>query len=166
MAIKTQSPSHAVWYQYQIVMAGATIGSLTNFSPSSSQDVERIRGIDSDYGTRVRELLAGPSDHKIRAEKVQLFASPLFKALGREVYSLEDMKDPFDIEEYEYHTNPGPAGMDGTQTKAGGKGIKRVYHDCILASYERTITTGTIYIAERCDIEVSYITAAPLGETA
>lgn len=162
MALLTRSPSHAVWYQYQIKMNTVVIGSLTNFSPSSSQDVERIRCIDSDYGTRVRELLAGPSDHKIRAEKVQLFKTPLFVALGRTVYSLEDMKDPFDIEEYEYHTNPGPAAMDGTQVKAAGEGIKRVYHDCILASYERTITTGTIYIAERCDIEVSYITAVAL----
>ena len=163
MTLATRSPGHAVWYQYQIKMNGAVIGSLTNFSSSSSQDVERIRCIDSDYGTRVRELLAGPSDHKIRAEKVQLFTKPLFVALGREVYSLEDMKDPFDIEEYEYHTNPGPAAMGGTiPPTVPSPGILRTYHDCILASYERTITTGTIYIAERCDIEVSYITAEKL----
>ena len=140
--LPVRSPMHSVWYQYQIKMNGIVIGSLTNFSPSASQATDRIRCINAAWGTKVQEIVAGPTDYKIRAEKVQLFAKPLFKALGREVYGLEDMKDPFDVEEYEYWAAAAP-GVSGAQ----GHGILRTYHECIISSYERTITTGTIYVA-------------------
>lgn len=151
MAEAGMRPQHAVWYQYQIQMNGHVIGSLTNFSPSASQATDRVRCINAAYGTRVQEILAGPTDYKIRAEKVQLFKTPLFQALGYVIYGLEDLKDPIDIVEYEF--------------QFGGDVVERTYHECIMSSYERTITTGTIYIAERCDFEVAYVTGGPATVT-
>lgn len=139
--------SHAVFYAYQITVNGQVVGSLQNFGATSSQDTERVREIDFAQGTRVLEILAGGTDIRLRAERVQLFLKPLFKALGLpDGESLEDYKGPFDILETEKRPD-------------GSKRLRR-YHGCVIASYERAITVGTIHIAERCDIECAWMDGA------
>lgn len=138
---------HAVFYAYQITVNGKRVGSLQNFGATQAQETGRIREIDFVTGTRVLEILAGGTDIRLRAERVQIFKKPLFNALGLGAgETLEDFKGPFDIVE----TEKDPTTKSTTV---------RTYYGCVISSYERTITTGTIHIAERCDIECAYMEA-------
>jgi hypothetical protein len=144
--------NHAVWYAYQITVGGSVVGSLQNFSATQTQETDRVREIDFTTGTKVLEILAGGTDIRLRAERIQIFKKPLFAALGlwgdspSGSEALEDFKGPFDIVE--------------TEKRPDGTKRVRTYYGCVIASQERTITIGTIYIAERCDIECAYMKAS------
>jgi hypothetical protein len=143
---------HAVWYAYDIRVNGRIVGSLQNVGSEFKQDLERIRELFENTGTRVREMVPGKTDISLRVELIQLYRTPLFRALGYEVYSLEQFKHKFDVVEREHWP-------DGTV-------IQRVYHDCMIASYGRTIATATAHVAERADLEVGWVSGgkSPLGD--
>lgn len=142
---------HAVWYAHDIRVNGRIVGSLQSIGSEFRQNLERIRELFENTGTRVREMVPGNTDISLRVERIQLYRTPLFKALGYEVYSLEQFKHKFDVVERQYWP-------DGTV-------IQTVYHDCMLATYGKTISNATIHVAERADVEVGWVTGgkSPLG---
>jgi hypothetical protein len=89
-------------------------------------------------------MVPGVTNTRIRVERFQLYREPLLIALGYDIYSLENFKHMFEVHEREYHPD--------------GEVVRRVYRNCMLASYGRTVTQGSIYVAESADIEVGNIT--------
>ena len=131
--------TRAVWYAYAIEVGGRRVGSLTGFNPEASRDFEKIKELYESTGQRFLDVIPGPPAYTIRVDSIQLYRHPLIQVLaGRKIYSIADFREKFNICEYENQP-------DGTL-------IERIYEDCIITSYGRTISTGTVYIAERCEI--------------
>ena len=132
---------HAVWYAYAIEVNGRRIGSLTGFNPETTRDFTKIRELYESTGQRFVPggIIPGPPAYTIRIDSIQLYRHPLIQVLaGGKIYTIADLRNPFNIAEYENRP-------DGTI-------VERLYEDCIVTSYGRTITVGTIYVAERCEL--------------
>ena len=134
----------AVFYAYDIIMNGRTIGTLSRFNSSFSKTVERIREVSISAGARVTDLVPGTTDISVDIEKFRLYRLSLYEALGYQIFSLEDFIDPFDIQEVMQHPD--------------GKQETIIYHICLLSSYGKTVSTGSTMVAETATIQVSYVT--------
>jgi len=134
----------AVFYAYDIIMNGRQIGTLSRFNPTFTKTIERIREIAVSTGARVLDLVPGVTDISVDVEKFRLYRQSLFEALGYQIFSLEDLIDPFDIQEVLTHPD--------------GKQETLIYHTCLISNHSKTITTGTTYVAETATIQVAYVT--------
>ena len=132
-----------VFYAYDIFMNGRQVGTLSRFNVTGSKDVQRIREVSTVGAARVIDLVSGTTDLSADIEKFRIYRQSLFEAMGYSIFSLEDLIDPFDIQEVLTHP-------DGNQETI-------VYHICLLSQYSKTITTGTAYVAETATIQISYI---------
>jgi len=157
-----------VYYAYSILARGVTgnyktVGTFQQFSPSSTRQVVRVRGIAT-YGGYPFELAPGPADTSITVNYLMLYLLPLNEALGYQVGSVTDLnrqRVPFAIMERCRLPVAGeattpisgglPSNMVGKQTWE-----VNLYLDCYLSNVGRTITQGTVTVAETATIQVGY----------
>lgn len=139
----------AVWWAYTISVNGLAIGSLQNFAPTSTKTIERVREILFDSGNKVVDIVPGLTDITATLERIQLFSSNLFQAIGRDLVTIEDMNDPFDI--LETLNRPG---------SAGGAPVRIIYANCLFSEFGKTITVGTTFVVERATVQISTIRKA------
>lgn len=133
-----------VFYSYTVKMNGQTVGKIQEFASSARKTVERVREISAQQGTRVIEIVPGVVDFSVSVTRIVMYKANLFKALGFEVQSLEEIVQPFVIEE---------------ECKfPDGKVETFIYNGCQFESVDYTISTRETLISERATIQVAYVT--------
>ena len=141
------------------------IGTFQTFNPSSTRQVVRVRGIANNGGYPL-ELVPGPADTQINVTYLSLYLLTLNQALGYPIGSIIDLnrqRVPFDIQEQcvfpleaEIESVIGEAGIpQSTFTTEVNH-----YYECYLTNIGRTITQGTVTIAETATIFVTGITTS------
>lgn len=138
--------SSAVWWAYQIAVDREPIGNLQSFSPTSTKTIDRVRQINFAIGPKVTDLVPGPTDINATLERIRMFQVNLFEAIGRDVVTIEDLNEPFDLVETLFRP--------GTGTPA-----RTVYSQCLFTEYGQTIQVGTTFVMERATVAVATIFA-------
>lgn len=123
----------APWYAFTISVNGIAIGMLQGFNPSQDREVERVRQIMYETGPAALEVVPGATNVTVECERIEMYQANFMQAIGRNLVSLDDLVDPFDILE-EKHT---PTGT-----------IYRVqYVSCVVQRYgRRIVNTGTFVL--------------------
>ena len=134
----------AVWWAYTIGVNGQAIGNLQSFNPTSSKTIERVREILFSSGNKVVDIVPGSTDISASVERILLFSENLFQSIGRNLVSIEDFNDPFDVLE--------TLNRPGSSTP-----VRTVYADCLISEYGRNITTGTTFVSETATFQISTI---------
>lgn len=133
-------------------MQGNNIGYITNFTPSHSRNMTRIRHLNSLDAGRILEMAPSPSDINISVGGFALYNKQddgsLIQRLGagatkKAMRMLEEQSVPFLIAEVETHP------ITGDKTSIG-------YHLCWLTSYSSPKNIGTATIAETANIAVGW----------
>ncbi len=167
-----------VFYSYRIMVPalgqdGSTmkvVGTFQTFNPSSTRQVQRVRGIANNGGYPL-ELVPGPADTSINVSYMSLYLLPLNAALGYHIGSIVDLnvqRVGFDIQEIcvfpnDYSHEVKYLGAKGAASDpfANAKQSQAIetnhYRLCYLSQVGRTINQGTITIAETATIQVSAI---------
>lgn len=133
-----------VFYSYTIKMNGQVVGKIQEFSHSSRKTVERVREISAQQGVRTIEIVPGVIDFSVSVSRLVMYKSNLYKALGFEVGSMEEINVPFVIEE--------------ECTFPDGKKETYIYNGCQFESLDYTISLRETLITERATIQVAYVT--------
>lgn len=132
----------AVFYSYTVKANGKQIGTLQRFNPTSTRQVQRLRGIQNNAG-KVIEIVPGTTDDSITMDKVKLHRESMLGAFGYTVKSIQDINDTIDIEEIEHH----PDGTTTTMTYAG----------CWISQYSKNTTEGTVLVVESMTVQVTQV---------
>jgi len=165
-----------VYFAYKLVVPNRNggllqIGTIQNFSPSSSRQVQRIRGI-ANNGAWPFELAPGAADTTIAVNYLSLYLLPLAKVFGYPVASSIDLnyqRIPFDIQELCFFPNEAEANL-GTKSNltwtsdqwkkmasTSGMAVETLhYKGCLISNMSRTINQGTVTIAETATIQVTW----------
>lgn len=133
----------AVYYAFTISVNGIAIGYLQGFDPSQSKEVQRVRQIMYETGNVALETVPGATEISITAERIEMYTANFFQAIGRNLVTLEEFNDPFDILE-EKHT-------------PSGSSQRIQYVSCSFSSYGRRIAVNEPFIRESVTIQVARI---------
>jgi hypothetical protein len=104
--------------------------------------MDRHRGIQNNSG-KVIEIVPGTTDDSITVDRICLHKSKMLEALGYSVKTIQDIRDPIDIEEIEHH----PDGSSNTTTYAG----------CWISQNSKNVAVGTVMIIESATLQVTEI---------
>lgn len=135
-----------VHYAYDIKVRGKKVGTLQNFSPSSTRALERIREIAySDIDTL--EIAPGRTDHQLTVEKLEFYNKSLVEALGYELANIADLREPITIVETLHRP-------DGTKRRIS-------YDNCWINTMGKTVTTGGVTVSENATLWATNVRILP-----
>jgi len=135
-----------VFYAYTLKVNGHPVGTFQSFTPSSTRQIVRLRGIANNGGWPF-EMVPAPADVQIAVNHIALYRRPLTAALGFPFGSNLDlnwMKVPFEIEEI--CNIPGSDALE-----------QNTYVDCMLSNVNRTLNQTTAQVAETATIQVRFV---------
>jgi len=131
---------------------GNNIGYITNFSPSWTRNITKVRHLNSLDAGRIIEMVPGPSDVTITVGGFALYNNDndgsLVQRLGggstkKAMKMLEEQSIPFVISERATHPKT-------------GKSVGTTYHICWLSATSSPKNIGTVTIAETATIQVGW----------
>jgi hypothetical protein len=160
--------AHSVFYSYAITTGPATsfIGSFEKFGSSFTRTHERIREVLFSRGPITKEIVWGGTDIQVTLSKVELYSEPMLKALGIDIYTIEDFNFSVDILEYMYiPSTPGiPSQVPGGNNGQGGnvQSAARVitYKNCVPTQAAKDVDTTTARILETMTLECTTVVGA------
>lgn len=128
------------------------VGFITDFTPETTRNVERIRVIAASTAGRVVEQVPGPEDLTIRATGFAIYDYTLLGLLTEGIgtspekifHCLNTQYIPFNIS------------IEETHPQDTGKVITTIFGNCWLLNYSHPISIRNLYIAETATIQPSY----------
>lgn len=133
-------------------MQGNNIGYITNFTPSHTRNMTRIRHLNSLDAGRILEMAPSPTDINISVGGFALYNrqddGSIIQRLGagatkKAMRMLDEQSVPFLIVEVETHPKTGDKVTIG-------------YHLCWLTAYSSPKNIGTVTIAETASLAVAW----------
>jgi hypothetical protein len=153
------NPQHSVNFSHIIMFNGNPVGSIQSISMRQSRAAERIREINASRGPVVKEIIWGGTDVELDLNKVELYDTNIFQAMGASsIYVLDEVNFIFDIVEIQYH--PGLNVTPANREVAPLNQRIVTYEGCVPTSFNKTIDMADPKIIETMTVFVTKISVS------
>lgn len=146
---------HSVFYSYAITVGGAeggAIGSFEKFSASFTRSHERIREVFFSHGPQTKEIVWSGTDIQVSIDHVELYDKSILKALGFNIYTIEDLNQTLDINELMYI--PADPGSSSAAPEDNSSEYRLIcYKDCVATAASKDVAIGQARIVESMTFE-------------